>query len=245
MTSLAPVAVAILAALTALAIRLLIQARRGGRGPELVLGLFFLAVGPLGFLPTLLPVIVPAIPWPVAQMRMAGVAGITLGCWLMAVFTWRVFRPHETWAAGLVAGIGLALVAGYAFRAVSQGFEEMEHLGPAWVLSVATRAVCFLWSGLESLRYWSAARRRVRLGLLDALTANRFLLWSVWSGGGAFVLGVHVVRTVSGLDPSLRVGLTLVGGVVCGAAIWLTFFPPATYRRLVERRAPASDRSLV
>jgi hypothetical protein len=225
-----------------LAVRLLRLWRRSGELPELLLALFFLAVGPFGFLFVVLATAVPQLVpgWPVAPTRVVGVVGITLGCWLMAVFTWRVFRPGETWAAALAVAAGLGLAAGVLLRALDEGFLYAEQVNPVWYLCITCRTVCFLWSGVEALRYWMGARRRVRLGLTDPVVANRFLLWACWAGAGFFVLAIHIVRALFALSEDFRMTLTVVGGIGCAVAIWLTFFPPQAYRRFLLRRTAAA-----
>ena len=43
------------------------------------------------------------------------------------------------------------------------------------------RVAPYYWLAAESLSYWSAARRRVRIGLADPLVTNRFLLLGLWA----------------------------------------------------------------
>jgi hypothetical protein len=92
-------------------------------------------------------------------------------------------------------------------------------------------------------------RRRVALGLADPLVANRFVLWSVWTGALGFAaLLLLAVRSrafwlqLHGVDPrvvmpaAIPITAALAGiAVVCaGVAVWLAFFPPASYRRWVR-----------
>jgi hypothetical protein len=92
-------------------------------------------------------------------------------------------------------------------------------------------------------------RRRVALGLADPLVANRFVLWSVWTGALGFAaLLLFAVRSrafwlqLHGVDPrvvmpaAIPITAALAGiAVVCaGVAVWLAFFPPSSYRRWVR-----------
>jgi len=97
-------------------------------------------------------------------------------------------------------------------------------------------------------------RRRLRLGLADALVANRFLLWGIWSS---------VMLTTGMIDPLVRIWyvsrfgigeqwnpeqgapitlalVTVSSGLLIVAMItlYLTFFPTQRFRRWVESRAP-------
>jgi hypothetical protein len=95
-------------------------------------------------------------------------------------------------------------------------------------------------------RYARLMRRRVGLALADPLVANRFVLWSVWTGALSFAgLVLFAVRSrafwlqLNGIDPRIAmpaaVPLTAIvaglAAVSAGVAVWLAFFPPESYRR--------------
>ena len=86
------------------------------------------------------------------------------------------------------------------------------------------------------------ALRRVRLGLSDAVVANRFLLWG-WVGVFAIVtVAPSVVVGLAGGDVAANVPARLanvLGGSACAVAMQLAFLPPARYRAWIERRAVA------
>ena len=127
--------------------------------------------------------------------------------------------------------------------------------GPAHWVAWLGRAAPMVWVTVESFRYWSILRRRLRLGLADAVVANRFLLWGIWSAATFVNLAADPVARVAYvalagssteivMDVLWPVGLGTMGvamvlGIVSAATLLLTFFPTAAYRRWVEARAEA------
>ena len=122
-------------------------------------------------------------------------------------------------------------------------------------------ASVLVWAHLECLLYYRTMRRRQRLGLADPVLANRFLLWSLWTGaialqGLAMLLlriaiwssGAHEVLQAGG-DPGgpwlvlidcVRVMLAIVAPTAVILA-GLSFSPPAFYTRRLQRRQPSFD----
>jgi hypothetical protein len=124
-------------------------------------------------------------------------------------------------------------------------------VGAVGLAVILVRSASLLWLFLESAGHAQRMRRRVRLGLGDPIVANRFLLWSIWTGALAciplFVLSLRalgvLVEPVPGepLPASLRAILAVLaaaGGAALGAG-WLAFFPPVSYRRWIATRALA------
>jgi hypothetical protein len=161
------------------------------------------------------------------------------------LFTWRVFRPHVPWAALLFAG-GSALALWAAAGSATLAFYESRfqpNLTGRWIaISALSFAVCFAWAGGESLIYWTRLRRRMRLGLADALLVNRFLLWgSACSVSFAIdlVLAACAWQGVDfNRDQSVRV-LVSVSSLVQAIAWYLGFTPPAWYTRRIGARGTA------
>ena len=97
----------------------------------------------------------------------------------------------------------------------------------------AGRLTLYGWATLEALHQYRLARRRVRLGLTDALVANRFLLWGL-ATSAAFGIWAHGLwQEVSRRNDTTESYFVaaLLGGT-CALAIWLAFFPPRAYRKL-------------
>ncbi len=218
------------------------------RGAEVWLACFFL--GSALAIPLRLPTIEPTLAsgaWiPVANaighlMMSAAIAGFTL-------FVWRVFRGPERWATALgwtllsmqaISWLGLIAFGGYR--------EEANY---SVLACNVVRSVPFAWGFAESLRYHRLMKRRMKMNLANSVVANRFGLFSIWSGALFFMpAAILVVRIVvlgdapatSGAQraawvmPLVRVTL-LVGGGVSFGALWLSFFPPRRYLEYMQRR---------
>jgi hypothetical protein len=106
---------------------------------------------------------------------------------------------------------------------------------PAFSLSVLA------WASVESLAYHRKLRKRLALGLADAVTTDRLLLWGV---------AMLAAFTTSALALLLRaVGVPMTGattglfvgplGIVSASAMWLAFMPPQRYVQWVVARAGA------
>ncbi|MGH0036750.1 MAG: hypothetical protein ACQGVK_17130 [Myxococcota bacterium] len=223
-----------------LGLRLVRLAGRTGELPELLLGLFFVSVGPLGFLPNFLVDLWPgARPDYVLLARAVGATGRVLAIALLCLFTWRVFRGRSRWAPWLTGVVLVALMAGFAHSALVERFESGGARDAWWHLRMATRAVVVLWCTAEPLHFHVLARRRVALGLMEPLVANRFLLWSVWGGACLTVQLLAYASAYLDLAQGPVAAIRAAAGIAAGGAVWLTFFPPAGYRRRVERIAAA------
>ena len=241
-------------------VRLLRLARSSAAGPEIWLALYFLVGVFLGMgLSNFV-----YMSWADAGMTLSPtvssvlnalyIFGTTAGMGCLYVFTWLTFRRDEPWARALVGAVAVVMVAGYAGIAISGDFELSLVPGVAYWITWAARTSVFLWLLIESYRYWGLLRRRLRLGLADALVANRFLLWGIWSS---------VMLTTGMIDPLVRIWyvsrigigeqwnpelgapITLVlvtasSGLLILAMItlYLTFFPTQRFRRWIESRAP-------
>ena len=91
---------------------------------------------------------------------------IRLAAFSIALFTWRVFRAKEPWAAGLFGVLSLALLVSYlAFPSTRIYATDAAELFWYDLFAVA-RSACMAWGAFESLSYYARARRRLRIGLL-------------------------------------------------------------------------------
>jgi hypothetical protein len=223
--------------------RLLEMARRTRGLPELAMGTAFVASGGVGFA-LQIAAQTPDLLSPLASARAmaAGKLCVQLGVGCQALFTWRVFRPDRAWAARWFAAVVVSLAA------ISAGYAASGHLGDPvysgvwfWLESLA-QMIATGWGAAEALRFHRLMRRRLRLGLADPVVTNRFLVWGVAIGAGVLAIAVgpliHAIGVESPCTPYL---LGLAGAVAVTSALgyWLTFFPPASYRHLVVRRAEA------
>jgi hypothetical protein len=168
-----------------------------------------------------------------------------LGTITIAVFTWAAFRSRERWAVWLLAGmVGCLIVgaAGSVWLGDWGGEYPLSH--PWWWVARVGGAAPYAWMGTEGLVQYVKARRRRQLGLCPPQVCNRYLLWSL---AGALWLIVEVVegaefivyQSTGQWSDLLTVFVGLFEAVPAGI-IWLIFFPPAFYKRWVERAAPAA-----
>jgi len=192
-------------------------------------------------LPTSLPGGVLRAAWCVAALAMSsGWSGVYL-------FTWHVFRPGPGWARTLAfGGIGILFAAGLAGVVRGLTLEDLAQLRTSstsgLILVLAAEAV-YVWTALEAVRYRALLKRRIPLGLADPLVADRFGLWAWTSGFGFASLLPAVIATVTGGDPNTTANRLFVGvcGILCSAALYFAFLPPAAYARFVRENAPAPE----
>jgi hypothetical protein len=230
--------------------RLLLLARRTRRLPELCIGMGFYLNAVFGH---------PLMAWSgwggsrVADVSVAafGVGSLLVGAGMtfLYVFTWRVFRPGEAWAAGLTAVASLAFVAqavGMTHALATAGADARPHdVTAAWAtFQHVMVGLCLAWTGLESLLFHRQMRRRLALGLADPVLTNRFLLWAVFGVTTTAVLVVNAVYHLAGIstlnNPVCQL-VTILGALVASGAMSLAFIPPAAYLRLIERRTRPAE----
>src|SRR5512134_1720103 len=162
-------------------VRLLRLARRTGGLPELTLGLGECLLA--GAVPPFF-VIVQVASQAEALVRAASFAGhlaYTLGCAVMILFTWRVFRPDAGWARALalamIAALGVGGVLGMARPfLVPDAAALREPQTVAFLLMEWVSVAGFLWTAAEAFHHHGRLRRRAALGLADPVVVNRMLL---------------------------------------------------------------------
>ena len=96
----------------------------------------------------------------------------------------------------------------------------------------------FVWAGLEAFGQYRSALRRRRLGLCDRLVCNRLLLWSIWGIAqvvlSALLLFMYAEFEANNAFSALYDVLTGVIEIFSLGLIWLVFFPPSFYQKLVS-----------
>jgi hypothetical protein len=165
---------------------------------------------------------------------------IALGVVALAVGVWRIYRPSQTWAAVLCSGFSIAVLIGWAWTSVGEILPTTAAATTSNAFFVATRSAVYLWGGFEGFHYHRMMRRRVALGLGDPVVAHQILLWGFFS----LAMGSLAVTTLaagyllgdaySTWTPALF--MTPVVSLIASICLWLGFFPPASYRRLVGSR---------
>jgi hypothetical protein len=230
---------------TAVGLRLVALGARSRRLPELAMGAGYLLFGALGY--------------PLAAVARASAAegAAHAGLWLAAalaiqnlgviggyVFNWRVFRPGRAGAAVAALGAGL-LAASWVGHGVDPGWAGAESRGPWYFLGLATRAAAFVWGAAEAFVYWRRLRRRLALGLADAVVTNRMLLWATSELVIALGFGVFAAATLArtGVNAAPVVLAIAACGLGAATSMTLAIFPPARYLRWAEASAASGPRS--
>jgi hypothetical protein len=224
---------------TAVGLRLVALGARSRRLPELAMGAGYLLFGALGY--------------PLAALARASAAegAAHAGLWLAAalaiqnlgvtcgyVFNWSVFRPGRAGAAITALGAGL-LAASWVGHGFDPGWAGAESRGPWYFLGLATRAAAFVWGAAEAFVTWRRLRRRLALGLADAIVTNRVLLWAASELVIALGFGVFAAATLahSGVNAAPVVLAIAACGLGAAATMTLAIFPPARYLRWVAASA--------
>lgn len=220
--------------------RLLLQARRTRKLPELAMGLNFVMAGFIGYALLVAAESLHLLPGRLAGFgSFFGVTGISIGGAFVCLFTQRVFHAQSR-----VALVALALLSGW-FGLASYG---------AWILNVEKAQqgfgvwlghwgahlgllAAYGWSTGESLRYYALMRRRVQVGVGDPLVANRFLLWGIGTLATVLVTLLYMAMQLLGHYelPASLIGVSSLLVLVTAIAEWLAFFPPRSYRKRFVR----------
>jgi len=232
----------VLAALVYLAvgIRLSSLSRRTGGNPERLLGIHYLFAG----VSYLLYEIPSLIDLPPTWFEFPGRILYALAIAPLLLFTRDVFRRSERWASGLIWGFLTCLSGGIIFSALAGDFEGYTVTNPWFWAEWVGYTVPYFWIATEAAIASGAAHKRVRLGIGEPLLANRFLLWALFGFlagvAGVALVPLYIEFEVTGVWPAW--GNYFVGGMefAATAILWLAFFPPAAYRRWIERGAAMS-----
>jgi hypothetical protein len=238
-----PVVVLVLVA-TAVGVRLLWLARRTREIPEAAMGGGLLMLAALGLPICFLGRIPATAATPAGNALFAiGMVFVGTGIFLLYVFTWRVFRPHQGWGRvppALAACVLTMAVLGVRSAAAIPGslLETFPLMRPWLMVLMGVLGLAFLWTSIESFRYYRMLRRRMAVGLADAVVTNRFFLWAIAGAAGAVLTGAVLLFIFAGLVV-MREPLCLIAISSCGTVIaagwYLAFLPPEPYRRLVLR----------
>jgi hypothetical protein len=215
--------------------RLLVLSWRTRQVPELLVGLFFVLLGPAGALRIMIEGHQIANERRVAAFaELFVIAGMSMVC----VFTYFTFRRGVPWARAVTVLGVVALAISYYLEV--DGVRFLAELEPRLTVTLP-RAVVLGWSTWESLRCYLMMRRRLRFGLADPVVTNRFLLYALWTLSLAIFPSLRAVIRILELahvQLEVRLMLQMLGlgiGLAMFVAIFLTFWPPGSYVRWLLR----------
>ena len=155
----------------------------------------------------------------------------------MLTFTRRVFRRESVVAKCAAFAVTAILVCGAVGHGVTTGFDWKLTAGFA-VLYLSGPILANGWTAVESLLYYRLMRRRLKVGLVEPLEANRFLLWGFGAGAAAIMLlsttlemQLQTVLSQSEIEAVRMFTLPMMSalGLACAGCYLFAFFPAAWY----------------
>jgi hypothetical protein len=231
-------------------IRLLALSAETGQMAERLLGFGLLFTAGLGYgvmmIATIGRTMLPdpsAEPAVYAWIYTTGWIFHNIGVMCVIGFVVHVFRQDVVWARILAAVMWITLWAGWGIHVGQGGMADGMPRSGYWI-ALAVIGTYPFWTAAESFAYYTRMRKRVALGLGDRLVSNRFLLWGLASLTTAGSIWFVNVPGMLGADleasggSQLAESCLLVTGALGTATVgiyWLTFFPPAWYRRQFSR----------
>ena len=220
--------------------RLILTARRSGELAGLYLGLALFSIGGLAY-----PLLIAGDGADSESKRALAALGSLLICfgWCnLWLFTWTTFHRDGAWARALsLVAIG-ATVFFTAWRVLRLLLGDPATLRAPSVDGIGSQflALClYVWTAVESFRYYAMLRRRARLGLADPAVVNRFLLWGVMGIFSFVSLVVPFAGAFHQTADFVTVSRLVTGfaGTVCAVVLYLAFMPPRSYLDWIRRRA--------
>lgn len=212
--------------------RLMRPAAGAGEAPERLLGWLFLVSG-ISYLLYWVPVSEAKAPSMVLAARTVYLPAPVL----LAIFTRRVFRPREPWAAWLVYATAFLMVASLGTSLLYGDWEGFSLASPWFWSEWLGYTLPFGWAGIETLHQYAQARRRLALGLCTPVVCNRFLLWGLFGVAQVttclVILGQYADYARHGVWSGGWDLLVSAIEIPSIALIWLVFFPPERYRRWI------------
>jgi hypothetical protein len=227
---------------TVVGVRMLLLAHRTRGRHELLMGAGMVLVAAVGT-----PAgIVSGFGKTVAEMSLplwlTSTLATQIGITLIYAFTWQVFRPADALGKAIVAGAVLCMgmgiwIGGRALATAAPDASSPLVARNGIFVAMIGYSGCFLWSAIEGFVQYDRARKRLSLGLADAVVANRFLLWGLFGSSATVINVASVAANAMGLDPTRSV-IVLIPLGVCGLAasvtMYLAFLPPAAYLAFVR-----------
>jgi len=226
-------------------LRLFALSRRTRGRPESLLALNYLCSG-VSYVLYELPTLLGAdLDWVLIAARVIYSIGIVP----LLLFTRDVFRSELRWANALVWSTAALLFSGVLCSTL-QGDIEGLIVNSVWFWCDWTGYTApYVWLSVEAAIAYRAAKKRQAIGLCQPEDSNRFLLWALFGVfatlGGLSLIPLYL--DYASTQVWSRWGDYASGGLEAAAtiALWFVFFPPARYRRWINRsatpRAAAAD----
>ncbi len=211
-------------------------ASRTGERPERLLSIMFFFTS-ISYVLYLIPLIVPIEAlW--TPFNFAGRVSYLPAPILVALFTRDVFRSESRASTWIVYTTAVLLVVGVGGSAMVGDWDGFALGNPFFWLEWTGYTIPFAWAGLEAFSQYYPSRRRQRLGLCDRMTCNRLLLWGLFGlvqvGLSLVLVQMYADYEVNDVFSSFLDRLFGVLEMFALALIWLVFFPPRFYRKLVS-----------
>jgi hypothetical protein len=171
------------------------------------------------------------------RVAISGMAGA------MLLFTREVFRPASR-IANILSGVALlTMLVSFmgSGRLGDWGGYRNDYI---WIwLENLTQLAVFCWALAEPSALYVKMRKRARIGLGDAVVANRILLWSVY-GAGFTLSQLLWVSVLTLYDDLASLDVVIAASAVVGQfAVWLAFFPPKRYLAWLRKGEAATSAS--
>jgi hypothetical protein len=221
--------------------RLLRLSYRTGESPEWQLGAYFMLAG-MSYLAYVLP-------------RMAALSGLdatsifasrvfySMAIVLFVQFTRDVYRQHSSWASWLSRCVISLLAIGICGSAATGSWVSEANLWFWFYFAGYTTAI--VWMATEAIAAHSTARKRLKIGLCESNTANRYLLWA-WFGALHTLACAAELAWETSYTANAQVSSTM--DLLLGASeiasigvVWLAFFAPSFYRRWINRSTESAE----
>jgi branched-subunit amino acid transport protein len=211
-------------------------ASRTGERPERLLSNMFFFTS-ISYILYLIPLIVPIEAlW--TPFNFAGRVSYIPAPILVALFTRDVFRSESRVSAWIVTVTAILLVVGVGGSAMMGDLEGFALENPFFWLEWTGYTLPFAWAGLEAFGQYYPSLRRQRLGLCDRMTSNRLLLWGYFGlvqvGLSLVLLQMYADYGVTNVFSSFLDRILGALEMLALALIWLVFFPPRFYRKLIS-----------
>ena len=225
----------------AVGIRLFALSRSTRGRPELLLSLNYFCTGISYVLYQLPSAPETELPWVLITARIIYSVGIVP----LLLFTRDVFREGSRWANSLVWTNTLILFSGVFFSTLDGDIEGLVVSSVWFWCDWIGYTAPYLWISTEALIAYSAARKRQALGFCKPEVSNRYLLWALFGifATLASIALIPLYLEVAATQVWPRWGDYASGGfeTVGTVVLWFAFFPPAFYRRWINRTAAAAS----